>query len=594
MATKTLGILVEAQGAAKAAGLIGKVDQSVQRLGGRTGAIGRFGAAMGKAGSRIGGLVSSMGPLLGVTGVVGIGAAFGSAISKAEEFGVTVSKMQGVLGLTAETTSALVDTLDKFGISGDRQVTVLGRMEKNVGALAATQDKAKKFQKEYGFNLLMSNGQIADANTLLLRAADYYKSNASATDKATVLNKLYGKTWADMIPVLALGSKGIKEEEKNAIHLTKTQLANIGKFKVAQRNFADTVGDLQVKVGAELMPAITGALQTVGTWLDSHSDEVVKFFKGAADFGAQLADGAGKAFGAIQKGWDMIPGPLKTLLIEGFVAGKVTKFLFDFGPMDLVKMLGGSGGLLGRGSPANPMFTKEVGLPGGLPGAASPGAGLLGVGGLAGLATITSGVLGILGAYWLIGEVAKGNPAARPIEALPGKPGSFTMTPTGTMSADKLGMGIPNYQNLVQQFGGGKYKQTVGDYGAPRPGYGMAQPRAALPADKTQRQNLAEMAILQRAIAKGFRPTQAAVTATYERDVARSTALTARNTDRVEAAVRANAVSIVAGVAAAIRGMGQPVVNVNVTASDIVKIQNKRRRAVKPLGPRDALVGAFP
>lgn len=598
MAERTLALLLKAVGAAQAAALVNKVDQSVVKLGSRSGTVSKLGGAFSHAGKQIGGLVGSLGPLIGVTGGLGLAAAFGTSLTKATEFGVTVSKLQGVLDLDAETTSALVDTLDKFGISGDKQVTVLGRMEKNVAALASTQDKAAKFQADYGFNLLDTNGKIADANTLLLRAADYYKSNATATDKATVLNKLYGKTWADMIPVLDLGSAGIKEEEKNAIHLTKTQLENISKFKVAQRDFADVIGDLQVKVGAELMPAITGALKEASTWLDAHSDDVVQFFKGAADFGAQLADGAGKAFGAIKAGWDLIPGPLKTLLIQGFAVGKVSKFLFDFGPMDFAKALGGLGGSIFKrgGTPATPLFVSDVsgglGKLAGAGGAAEAG-GLLGVGGLAGLATITSGVLGILGAYWLIGEVAKGNPAARPVEALPGKPGAFTMPSTGYMSADALGRGIPNYQTLVQQFGGGQYNGgKIGDYGAPRPGYGMAQPRQALPTGEDARKNLAMAAILQRATNAGFRPTQAAVTATYERNIERSTALTARRSEELKTTVANSATTIVNGIVSAIRGMGQPIVNVNVTASDIQKIQTQRRRTVKANGPRNRMVGA--
>lgn len=415
------GIKAEATGLGSSFGGVGTAAEK---------GLAKVGPAVSHAKSQIVGLGKSIGPLLGVSGFLGLGAIIGSSIGKADEFGVTVSKMKGVLGLTAETTSSLVDTLDKFGITGDKQVTVLGRMEKNVAALAVTTKKADEFQKTYGFNLTDSNGKIADANVLLLRAADYYNSNATATNKATVLNKLYGKTWADMIPVLQLGSSGIKQEEAAAIHLTSTQLANMDKFKKAQRDFADTVGDLQVKIGAELMPTITGALKTVGSWLDAHSDDVVKFFHDAAEFGGQLAQGAKAAFGAIKTGWDLIPGPLKTLLIGGFAAGKVTKWLFGVDiTASIEKALAGAvAGAIGKsvGSAVvaagigkafvQPVFVTNPGFGGlgniaGAGGAAVAGAegAAAGAAGL-GLGTIAVGVaagtavaaLGIMGLGWLI------------------------------------------------------------------------------------------------------------------------------------------------------------------------------------------------
>lgn len=582
MAERTLGILLKAIGAAQAAALIGRVDSAVGNLGKKGGLLNTFGSKVGYASRQIGGLAAGLGPLVGVAGITGLGAAFGSSLAKATEFGVTVSKLQGVLNLDAETTSALVDTLDKFGIAGDTQVTVLGRMEKNVAALADTQAKAKKFQKDYGFNLLDTNGNIADANTLLLRAADYYKSNAKATDKATVLNKLYGKTWADMIPVLDLGSQGIKEEEKNAIHLTKTQLDNIGKFKVAQRNFADTIGDLQVKVGAELMPSITGALKTVSTWLDTHSDEVVSFFKGAADFGAQLADGASKAFGAIQKGWDLIPGPLKTLLIEGFVAGKVTKFLFDFGPMDAAKLgsklFGGvAGGLLQRGgSPANPVFVADV-----------AGGGLGGVGDVAAL----GGKAALVTAAGAIAVTALGSAAL--IAAIQG------------LAAQEVASGAREGKPIVNMSGGARLGGafplgtfhgpvgSIGDFGAPHPGSLNAGSQG--PTSKQGLGNLADAQILARALKAGFHPSDAAITATRLRDVARTTErsaiLTAKKSDDLKAAVQQNATTIVAGITAAIRNLPQSITNVTVTASDMQRVRVQRMNAVKPHGSRNSRIG---
>lgn len=358
------GIKAEAQGLGSGfAGVGASAEKGLAKMGG----------ALGHAEGQVMGLTNALGPLVGVAGLAGLTTFLGSSVKEAADFGANVQKVAKTTNLATGEASAMVDTLDKWGVSGERQITMIGKLEKNVGTLAATTKKADEFQKRYGLSLVDSNGHVADANTLLLRAADF-NSLATATDKATVLSKMYGKTWQDMIPILSKGSGFIKEQERTAIHLTDTQLANITKFRSAQREFADTFGDLQVKIGSELMPMITSGLKDVGAWLDTHSDDVVKFFHDAVDFGGKLASGAKLAFGAIKTGWDAIPDPLKQLLVTGFAAGKVTKFMFGFGPMDIAKgLLPSLGGIFKRGSsPANPMYVTGA-MGGGVPGAGGMG-----------------------------------------------------------------------------------------------------------------------------------------------------------------------------------------------------------------------------
>lgn len=372
--------------AQKAEGQLAGLERSTTRAGGgflglgtkmgsAGGAASKFGGALSHAKGAVGGLLS--GPL----GILGLGAGIGSlsilltdSFKKAEEFGLGIQKLQSVTNLSTETTSGLLDTLDKFGISADKQVTIFGRLEKNIGALTVTQKKATEFQKAYGLSLTDAKGRAVDANEALIRVADFYNSNATATQKATVLNKLFGKSWTDLIPILKLGGEGIRAEERDALHLTTSQLANIAKFKTAQRDFQDALGDVQTMVGVELLPMLTGGLKALGTWLDTHRNDIVSFFKGAAETAGRAAQTIGQVFGTLKSAWESIPPAFRDLLVKGIVADRTVKFLFGFSPIsfagDLFKNLGGS--LFSRGgSPFNPLFVQQVGVPGapGIPGA---------------------------------------------------------------------------------------------------------------------------------------------------------------------------------------------------------------------------------
>lgn len=412
-----LGIIVEATD--HASGKLANVKREIAGMGAaaRTSGMGGFFAGIergaGRMKSAIGGAVShakrQLGSLasfglatLGVGGILGVGAIISSSIKSASEFGASVASVSRITGLAAGTASALVDTLDKWGLSGDKLGTVLGRLQKNVFGLTDGSKAAKKFYDEFGVSLVNSKGKALDANAILLKSADYFNSNATASQKAAFLQKLYGKTWTDLIPILSKGSAAIKAEEKNSIKLTQQQLDNITKYRTASRDFQDVLGDVKVKIGAEIMPLITSGLVAASAWLDTHGDEVAGFFRDAGKFAGDALGTIAGVFTTIKSGWDSIPEPLRNMIVTGLVADRTVKFLFGFSPVQLLAgvgkdLLGGVVGGLGNAlvkagigkAFVQPVFVTNAGFGGvGGPGGGGGGAGGLGL--LGGIFALTA------------------------------------------------------------------------------------------------------------------------------------------------------------------------------------------------------------
>lgn len=434
MADKNLKLSIVVAAQDLASGKLGKVKSELAGMGtaAKIGTVGlaglvrtgnRVAGAFSTLKGRISGLAGSFGPLLGLGGIAGISALFTDSISKAEEFAATTAKLSKVIGMNAQDTSQLVDVLDKFGISGENQITLFTRLEKNALAYGTAQDKAtaaiakarkvldsgkstvkqrakatedlKKFQDQFGFSVKDSNGKIADANELLARSRDFFNSTASASQKATVLQKLYGKSWKDLIPLLSLSKQKFDEEFQTAIRLTPQQLKDAAALRGAQREFNDELGDTQTLVGLTILPNLTKLVRTAKSFLTNNRANIIGAVQGAIALAGQI----GNAFGAVVKGlstaWNAIPGPLRDLLVKGFIANRTIKFLFGFDPAKMaVGAIGsvitkGLGGLLSRGgSPAAPMYTKEVGV-GGAGGTGVAGGGKLGT---------------VLGAVAIVGE----------------------------------------------------------------------------------------------------------------------------------------------------------------------------------------------
>jgi hypothetical protein len=348
--TSRLAIIVDVVD--KGAGKLAKVRSEVAALGpaGRLGSLGlakveagasRLGGALAHARGAIGSLLTGPLGMVGLgAGLFGLGAAFTSSIAKAQEFGDATYRLSKVIGLNADATSRLVDTLDKFGIAGDAQVKLFGLLEKNAAKLGATKQKATKFEQAYGFSLTDTNGRIVDANELLKRSADFFTSNASATKKATALSSLYGRSWQQLIPILSQGRAGIEKEERDALHLSHDQLKNVAALRGAQREWNDTLGDTQTLIGLELLPSLTKFVRIANSFVQTNQGSILAGVRGAVNLAGEVVD-AVASLAPIAKGiagaWNAIPADFRKLLIGGLVANKVAKFTFGVDVLDALR-----------------------------------------------------------------------------------------------------------------------------------------------------------------------------------------------------------------------------------------------------------------
>ena len=157
-------------------------------------------------------------------------------------------------------------------------------------------------------------------------------------------------------------------------------------FRDQMRNLGEQVNIVQLQIGMALVPAISDAAKAISTWLSTGgSQKIVELFKSGADFAQQFGHAIETfvipGFKAIAGAWGAIPGPLKDLLIGGFIANKAGKFLFDKSLFSGAKGL--LGGLLGKvpvvgGAVASGLGVQHVWVdnlgPGGMGGGGIPAA----------------------------------------------------------------------------------------------------------------------------------------------------------------------------------------------------------------------------
>ena len=300
-------------------------------------ALGSVGGALSHAASQIGGLIRNVGLFGGAIALFSAGGALKSAIDTANDMAKAIETLAPLTGLTAEGVSSLIAVFNKFGIDTATATTRIAFMEKAIGLLSVNAKTAATFQKEFGFSIFTASGQVKDANTILLQAADYWNGTATAAQKAALESKLFGRGFADLIPILNLGSKGILDAEQAAqslgLTLTAQNVTDLQAYQAGIRGLGESMSGLELQVSLALIPAITTLATNITAFVQTNRGNIVQFFQNAAKFAGDLAGVVAKdvvpVLQTIAGWWDALPGPLKDLLIAGFVTGKVTKWLFD-------------------------------------------------------------------------------------------------------------------------------------------------------------------------------------------------------------------------------------------------------------------------
>ncbi|HEY8637447.1 MAG TPA: hypothetical protein VIL81_09315 [Candidatus Limnocylindrales bacterium] len=483
---------------------------------------GRIGGALSHAKGAIGGLLTGPLGILGLgAGLFSLGTFLDSGLHKASDFAVQIEKLTGLTGESAQSMGALLLLTDKYGISAERTGMIVGFAEKTLGMLNDRTGKAAQAEKsaalqtleaeklrlqaagastarvnkliseqkaldalrihstgtitalatlehQYGVSLHDSSGHVVNFSTELSRLSDYYTSNATASDKAALTAKLLGRGYADMIPILMLGSKGIRDQEQAYKDLglqlgTNTQ-DTLKAYQSSIRQVGEAVNILQLQLGLALAPMITKAANAFSLFLEhGGAKQIVGVFEQGANFAEALGSAIGTyvipAFGAIKAGWDSIPAPLRTMLLAGEIGGKAFKFLFgvDISPTHLAGDIAkGLAGGLERGF-ANALGKTAIGglaqtLLGGVqkvwvvnPGfGAAGGAGNLAEGAVAAAAGSTIGLLAAtiipIVAGMALGYLISQDPQVTKVR-------TETQPIGGTVSAARGGLGLANLLN---------------------------------------------------------------------------------------------------------------------------------------------------
>ncbi len=201
----------------------------------------------------------SYGALKGfMSGMVGIADSTAEAVDQLGDFAE-------VSGMAVNQVSALKYVVEASGQSWGAVQGSIFRFSKALGgATEEGEDTAKVFDK-LGIKVKGLDGQLRPTEEVLLNVADKFKGMSSASEKTAVAFQLFGRGCFEIIPILNLGSEGIKklqtEAERLGVVLDAQNIAAVQSYFQTRTQFEAMIGKIKLQLGTELMPVL-GQLAT--------------------------------------------------------------------------------------------------------------------------------------------------------------------------------------------------------------------------------------------------------------------------------------------------------------------------------------------
>lgn len=260
---------------------------------------GEFGGLSPAISGAMRGIMSAVGPLTGALGGVGgalaalgiVGAATGVAViglaAHAAETAEKLYSLSQATGVSVETLSGLSQVAKINGIEVEQLAKGLERMGKSAFAAAEAGPKTKNAYRELGIEVRDASGHMRDQADIFEDVATKFSTMQNGAEKTALAMQIFGKSGADLIPVLNRGGEEIAQlvghfQKLGAIMDTDTAAASekiAEDFTLMKAAFQGV--ENRILVG--LTPAITEFLNEVVSGLEDSQSSISVFVEGLVD-----------------------------------------------------------------------------------------------------------------------------------------------------------------------------------------------------------------------------------------------------------------------------------------------------------------------
>lgn len=253
-----------------------------------------------------------------VIGAAAAGAALAGAALTAARYGDELAKASDKTGVAVEDLARLRYAAEQSGVSFGQLEGAMARMARTAAdASRGTGDAALAYQA-LGINVMDASGQLRGGQELFTEIAQRLSEIQSPSERAAQAMRIFGRSGAELLPLLNMGAAGIDELSERA---EKLGLVMDEESARAAERFNDALNDLKlglrstvVAVGetmfgtAEFNEKLAETIGSVSTWIRENSTLVrgIVYATGAISGLVGMTYAASKAFGLARETIGMV------------------------------------------------------------------------------------------------------------------------------------------------------------------------------------------------------------------------------------------------------------------------------------------------
>ena len=185
-------------------------------------------------------------------------------------------KLSQKSGVSAKTLSQLSHAANMSGVSTEQFGANILKLNQQMAAAAQGNKAAQLAFKRAGVSIRDSAGKMKTADQVLLEMSNTFKKMPEGIYKSDLAMAVFGKSGADMIPLLQGGSDAIQDLIKQSDELGMTFSNEEAK---ASAEFCDSLDVLKKSakglvntIGKQLIPVITPLLQSMAKWISANRE----------------------------------------------------------------------------------------------------------------------------------------------------------------------------------------------------------------------------------------------------------------------------------------------------------------------------------